>query len=185
MTTFVIIIALSIGISTILVLMSLMYTAFRYAPFVPSKNKIVKQMIEAAELKDGDRVYDLGCGDGRLLRESRKAKDVEAIGIEASWLVSLLARLIRVFSKVKYKIIHGNFFESRLDEADVVFCYLFPNVMLKLQPKFESELKEGARVISHSFPIKAWQPVRTIQTKADKPKNFLIYVYEVPKSYGK
>lgn len=183
MTILAAILALLIGVTAVFTITSLMYSAIRYVPFVPTKQDVVKKMIKAANLKDGDTIYDLGCGDGRFLIEAAKEKRVTAIGIEASWIVTMLAKFRIWISGQKVRLISGNFFKKNISDADVIFCYLFPGVMNKLKDKFISELKEGAKIISFSFPIKEWQPVEVIQTDTNKPKNFLIYVYEIPSSY--
>ena len=185
MDLLIVFIALGIGIGTIIIMVSLLYHAIFHAPFVPTKNQVVRQMIRAAKLKDGQRVYDLGSGDGRLLIEAMREKKVKATGVEIAWLVSLLARIRMLFSKKKYTLLNSNFFRLDLKDADVIFCYLFPRIMKKLKMKFEKELIKGTKIVSYCFPIKEWQPVQTIQTRADKPKNFLIFVYEIPKCHEK
>jgi len=164
-------------------MVSLFYSAIRYVPYVPTKKTVMKKMLTAAKLQDGHTVYDLGCGDARFLIEASKNNQLEAIGIEASWVVLLLAKLRVWLSGKKVKLISGNFFKKNIGDADVVFCYLFPKVMERLKEKFIEELKEGAKIISFSFPIKDWDPVEVIQTDPNKPKNFLIYVYELPQSH--
>lgn len=162
------------------VIMSLLYSAVRYVPFVPTEWSVIHKMIAAAELKDGQKVIDLGCGDARLLMAALEEKKVQATGVEINLLISWLARF-RLWTKgMKAKILRKNFFKVSLRDCDVVFCYLFPKIMLKLEPKFEDELQKGSTVISYCFPIKAWKPTRVIQTRDDKPKNFLIYVYRIP-----
>jgi len=163
-----------------LVMTSLFYSAIRYVPFVPTEVYVMKKMIAAAELKDGQRVFDLGCGDGRLLIEAMRKKHVKATGVEVNRLISWLARFRLWMNRKKAKIICGNFFQTPLRESDVIFCYLFPRVMQQLKEKFEAELKKGTTIVSYCFPIKAWKPTRVITTRASKPHNFLIYVYHTP-----
>jgi len=164
----------------LIVFLSLFYSAVRYVPFVPTEKEVIKKMIKAANLKDGQKVYDLGCGDGRLLIEALKKKNVEAHGVEINRFINTLAKFRIWMAGKKADIIHKNFFKISLEESDVIFCYLFPKVMQKLKMKFQEELKAGTLVISYCFPISDWVPVKTIQTRADKPKNFLIYVYQTP-----
>lgn len=164
----------------LIIFLSLFYSAVRYVPFVPTERKVIKKMIEAANLKDGQKVYDLGCGDGRLLIEAMKKKNIKAHGVEINRFINALAKFRIWRSGKKANIIHKNFFQISLKESDVIFCYLFPKVMQKLKMKFQEELNAGTMVISYCFPINDWVPVRTIQTREDKPKNFLIYVYQTP-----
>lgn len=156
------------------------YYGVRYVPYVPSNRSVIKKMIAAADLKDGQKIIDLGCGDARLLIEAMKEKNVQASGVEISFPVYWLAKFRLWMCGMKANITRENFFKVSLKDSDVVFCYLFPKVMEQLKEKFEKELKNGAIVVSHSFPIKEWKPERTVQTRADKPHNFLIYVYRMP-----
>jgi len=161
------------------VFISLFYSAVRYVPFVPTEKIVMKKMIEAAELQDGQTVYDLGCGDGRLLIEAMKKKQIKAYGVEVNRFISWLAKFRMWLNKYKATIIKANFFKVSLEESDVIFCYLFPKVMQDLQEKFEQELKKGTKIVSYCFPVKNWKPLKTIQTRKEKPKNFLIYVYQI------
>jgi SAM-dependent methyltransferase len=178
-----VILAALIAISASLFVALMMIHAFRYVPFVPTENKVVEKMIEIAELKKGEKIYDLGCGDGRILEVAMSKAPVEAIGIEISYIVISLARLRSWWKGSSIKLIRKNFYNQDLSDADIVICYLFPGVMKKLQKKFEKELKPGARVISYSFPMIEWQPSKTLITKEKKPKNFLVYRYDIPDAY--
>ena len=156
------------------------YNGFRYVPFVPSKKRIVKKMVKAAGLKPGMKVVDLGCGDARFLIEAiREEGDIIAEGYEISWPVMILAKLNLFLSSKKAKIHHQNFFNASIEDADVVFCYLFPKTMLKLKEKFSSELKKGTVIVSYCFKIPGWIPEETITTIKSKPNNFLILKYRV------
>ena len=185
MTLFLLLLALLVIVSTTVAVVSLLYYGVFYAPFVPTPMRVIRQVLEAAELRDGQKIYDLGCGDGRLLIAAVKLKKVRAIGYEVAWLVVAMAYLRKwlLCPGADVRIIRGNFFKADLGEADVVFCYLFPKIMHRLEKKFEAELKQGARVLSFSFPLSHWRPVKVLKTRPDKPKNFLIYVYQVPQTH--
>ncbi len=178
-----IILAVIIGVSSSLVVSLMMVHALLYVPFVPTENGVVKKMLEIADLKDGETIYDLGCGDARILIEAMESASVKGIGIEVSRMVITLARFRKWWKKSKVLLMRKNFYEQDLSDADVVICYLFPGVMKKLKEKFEKELKPGARVISYSFPMLEWQPSKTLTTRENKPKNFLVYRYDVPDAY--
>jgi SAM-dependent methyltransferase len=171
----------AVGMSATVAL--LMFHAFFYVPFVPTEKRVLEKIVSIADLKDGEKVYDLGSGDGRVLEEALKMASIQATGIEVSRMVLLLGKIRRYFKKTKIQFLRKNFFKHDLSDADVVFCYLFPGVMKGLQEKFEKELKQGARVISYSFPMVEWQPKKTLITREDKPKNFLVYRYDVPESF--
>lgn len=164
----------------IVIFVSLTYSAIRYVPFVPTESRVIKQMIENAGLRDGQHVYDLGCGDGRLLIEALKKSKIKATGVEVNFFITWLAKFRLWLSGKKATILRANFFDVPLNQSDIIFCYLFPKVMKKLKVKFENELKNGATIISYCFPLKDWKPYKTIQTRKDKPNNFLIYIYRTP-----
>jgi SAM-dependent methyltransferase len=180
------VILLLINLAVIIVIMLLLtnfiYGAFRYVPYVPSKREAVKKMLKIANIRSGETVYDLGCGDGRLVITAAKEHDAKATGYEAALSIYLLAKLKNAVSRSKAIISPQNFFSVDMSDADVVFCYLFPHVMNKLKKKFEQELKPGTRVISNSFEIKGWIPTRVEQTYPNKPHNSLIREYVIGKS---
>lgn len=124
-------------------------------PFIPSKKDSVKTMIKVASLKPGERVVDIGSGDGRLVFAAAKT-GAEAIGYEVSWPAWAWSRLLQIVGGRGGKLIRANAFKVSLKDADVVFCYLFPDTMVKLKPKLEAELPPHARIISNRFPIPGW-----------------------------
>jgi ribosomal protein L11 methylase PrmA len=133
---------------------------FFRSPFVPSNRKTIDKMLEVAKIKKGEKVYDLGCGDGRIVIAADRKFGAEAVGYEISILVWNLAHINKFFKRSKAKILRKDFFKADLRDADVVFCYLLPEVMEKLAPKFKKELKPGARVVSASFHLPKWKLVK-------------------------
>ena len=131
---------------------------FFRSPFVPSNRITVDKMLRLAEIKKGEHVFDLGCGDGRIVFAAEKLGAV-AVGYEISRFVWFLSQIRRYFTKSRSEIRCKNFFKADLHSADVVFCYLLPHVMKALKPKFEKELKKGARIISAGFSIPDWEQV--------------------------
>jgi cyclopropane fatty-acyl-phospholipid synthase-like methyltransferase len=131
------------------------------APFVPSTNPVASKMVELARLKKGQTVYDLGSGDGRILKLAAQ-KGVRAIGLEINpWLV-LYTNLRYAFGKHPgtAKAIWRNFWNQSYADADVIFVYLLPWYMDKLAKKLKKELKPGALVVTNSFIIPGWKQVR-------------------------
>jgi len=146
----------------ILVFGTAVYASFRAAPWLPVFKKDIKRIIEFSETNKGDKVFDLGCGDGRVL--IGLANNTEAqylIGYEISFLFYVLSKLRILFLGLskKVEIRFGDFLMKDLSSADVIFCFLTPMAMKKLKPKFEKELKKGTRVISYSFTIPGWTEV--------------------------
>jgi ribosomal protein L11 methylase PrmA len=130
---------------------------FFRSPFVPSNRKTIEKMLKVAKIKRGERVVDLGCGDGRIVFRAEKQFGARAEGYEISILVWLLAQLNRLIKGAKASIYRRSFFKADISQTDVVFCYLLPEVMQKLSPKLRKELKKGARIISASFSLHDWK----------------------------
>lgn len=178
-----IILAALIALGTAVIITFMVYQAIRYVPYVPTDRKTVRKMVEVAKIQPGEKVYDLGCGDARLLIEASRHQQIEATGVEVSWPVMMLARCNAWIYKKPVQLLRKNFFDVDLSNADVVFCYLFPKVMKRLDEKFRKELQPGARVISYCFPMEGWNASSATPTKKEKPKNFLIFRYDIPQSY--
>ncbi len=146
------------------------------APFVPTPMGAVEKMIKAAKLKKGDKVYDIGCGDGRIVHHASRDHEVNATGFELSPFVFLLARVRKIFWKSKARIVFGDFKKHDFSDADVIFCYLLPDTLAKLESKLSHELKKGARVISYAFPISPWKEERKVER--DSQQNLApVWVY--------
>lgn len=129
-------------------------------PYVPSKRKAVKKMIEAAEFKGGEIVVDLGCGDGRIVFAAEKAGAKKSIGIEISPFVYLIARFKKLFSRTKNShILFGNFYKHpEVLSADVLFMFLLPAAMEKFFFDVWPKLKPGTRIISNAFYVEGIPP---------------------------
>lgn len=132
---------------------SISWTIFRGAPWIPAPVKTVLQMLSMAKTKPGELVYDLGCGDGRTIIAAVTRFDARAVGIEISPLRYAWVRLLVHLKGIadRSEIIYGDFFKEDLSQADVVTCYLLQPTNEKLESKLMDELKPGARVVSYTF----------------------------------
>jgi SAM-dependent methyltransferase len=146
---------------TILTLLILpgMYAAFTTGPFVPSSRKRHKIMLDLAGLRPDDIVYDIGCGDGRLIFKSAP-RVKKAIGYELSIPLVLFGKIKSLFSSRKAQIRFGDIWKQDYRDADVIFCYLLPGAMKKFYKKIWPTLKPGTRVVSNSFQIHDVKPVK-------------------------
>ena len=126
------------------------------APFVPSNRSSFLRMMEWAKIKKGERVYDLGCGDGRFIFAAAAA-GAKATGYELSIPVWLLAK-IRSFFHPHSSIRYADFWKQDYRDADVVFCYLLPKTMQTFKKKIWPQLKPKTRVISHAFAMEGVKP---------------------------
>jgi tRNA A58 N-methylase Trm61 len=130
------------------------------APFVQTPLEVAKKMIQLADLKPGQKLFDLGAGDGRLVIMAAQDTGASAVGVEMR--EDLIERARTEIKKLnlegKVTMIHDDFFNVDLSEADVVTLYLTTSGNERLRPKLERELKKGAKVISHDFKVGSWKP---------------------------
>jgi cyclopropane fatty-acyl-phospholipid synthase-like methyltransferase len=130
-------------------------------PFVPSPMHVVNRMLEVAELKKGDILYDMGSGDGRIVIEAAKRFGVKGVGIDLNPDLVAKAR----DNAAKEGVSHLVEFRAQdgltvdISEATVVTLYMFKWFNNALRPKLQ-QLKPGARVIAHDFDIDEWKPSR-------------------------
>jgi len=155
---------------------------FSGAPFIPTGRQDIARIFVQIMVRPGEVFYELGSGDGRVVRAAARA-EARAIGIEQSgvliWWSRLLTRGVGVPSgHLAARFIHASFFKVDLSAADTVFCYLLPTLMERLKSKLERELKPGARVISYAFKMPGWTPVQRLSLSR---RNLPAYVYEMSK----
>ncbi len=132
------------------------FAMMRGAPFIPTSKRVMERMLALAAIRPDERVYDLGCGDGRLVFAAAAA-GARATGFELSLPTFLLAR-IRALRHPGARILLRNFWRSDLRDADVVFCYLLPETMQTFHRTLWPQLKSGCRVVSHAFKIEGMTP---------------------------
>jgi ubiquinone/menaquinone biosynthesis C-methylase UbiE len=133
-------------------------------PYVPTNMDTVHKMLEMAGVKKGDVLYDLGCGDGRIVVTAAKDHGARGVGIDLNperiAEAKENARKAGVTKQVQFKV--GNLFEADFAPATVVTLYLLPDVNLKLKPQLWRQLKVGTRVVSHAFDMgDDWPPEDT------------------------
>ena len=130
------------------------------APFVQTPLEVAKKMLELSELRQEETLFDLGCGDGRLIILAAKELGANAVGIELreDLIERAKTEIKRLNLESKVKIIQANFFDVDISNANVVTLYLTSSANERLRPKLEAELKPGSRVISHDFKVPGWKP---------------------------
>lgn len=145
--------------------------------YVPTSEKIVDAMLELAKVTKNDTVYDLGCGDGRIVTTAAKNFGARGVGIEIdAKLVETAnenARRAGVADRVKF--VKADLFKTDFSGATIVMLYLSPGVNLQLRPRLLKQLKPGARIVSHDFGMGEWQPDQTL--KIDEAT---LYLWTVP-----
>jgi trans-aconitate methyltransferase len=132
-------------------------------PFVNSRKKIINFLIEEIKIEPEKTLYDLGCGDGKVIFNLAKNNPLaNFIGYELNPSLIWIAKIFRKLPNIQYQ--RQNFFKVDIKNADYVFLFLFPELMDKLLPKLEKELKPGAIVISNSFKFSQKKPFQSIES---------------------
>lgn len=140
----------------------------KLAPFVPTPQEVVDRMLEMAAVKSGDVVYDLGCGDGRLVVTAAKRFGVRGVGvdIDPDRIAESKANAKREGVEKLVEFRQQDARDVNVSEATVVTLYLLTEANLELRPRLQAELKPGSRVVSHQFGMGDWVPAR-VETIVD------------------
>jgi SAM-dependent methyltransferase len=148
----------------------------KIVPYVPSPQYVVDKMIDLAGVKPGDLVYDLGSGDGRIVITAAK-KGAQAVGfeIDGDLVGESRANIKKAGVEALAEIRHQDILTVDFSTATVVTMYLLPDVNLQLKPNLLSQLKPGARIVSHSFNMGDWQP-----DKIERVEGRTIYLWTIP-----
>ena len=146
----------------------------------PTDRVSVRRILSLAQVKRGETVVDLGCGDGRIVITAARALGAQGIGIEIDPARVLWARtwacLAGVHSRVR--ILWKDMYKADLHDADVVVLFLAPDANFKLQDKLLRELRPGARIVSYYHPMWGWTPDKVGTAKTGYP----IYLYRIPEN---
>ncbi|MCP5110799.1 MAG: class I SAM-dependent methyltransferase [bacterium] len=146
-------------------------------PYVPTSPDVVEAMLELAGVGPGDVVYDLGCGDGRIVIAAAKKHGARGVGVDINpeRVDEAVGNAKTEGVSDKVKFIEQDLFKAEIGEASVVMLYLLQSVNEKLRPKLLAELKPGARIVSHLFTMGDWKPEK--QTLVNGRK---IFFWRVP-----
>lgn len=150
------------------------------APAYPSPESVVEQMLTIAQVRPGEMVYDLGCGDGRIVIAAAQKFKARAVGIEIRRDIyeHTLARVASLGLSDQVRIVQGNALSYDLTPADVVTLYLLTSSNERLKPTLTKYLKPNARVVSHDFEIRGWKPVSTSKMLVEG-RPHMIYLYRM------
>jgi protein-L-isoaspartate O-methyltransferase len=154
----------------------------KLAPFVSSPTRIVDRMLEMAAIKPTDTVFDLGCGDGRILFQAAQKYSAKAVGIEIDdKLVQMTnEKIVNLGLQNRVKVQQGNLLEADLSNADVVTIYLLTQSNEVLRPRLEKMLRPGTRVVSYDYAVPGWKPKKIDRTAESNSGGHVIYLYEMP-----
>ena len=145
--------------------------------FVPTPNDVVDKMLEMAKVTAKDVVYDLGCGDGRIVITAAQKYGVRAVGVDIDPQriseATANAKAAKLTNRVRF--IEGDLFETDISEATVVTLYLLTRLNEKLKPKLLKDLRPGTRVVSHAFDMGDWAPEQKAQVNSST-----VFLWRIP-----
>jgi len=146
-------------------------------PYVPTPNEVVEAMLKLAGVHSGDLVYDLGCGDGRIVITAARLYGVRAVGVDINpeRIREATANAKQAGVENLVKFVEADLFDADIKDATVVTLYLLPSINLKLRPKLLADLRPGTRVVSHAFDMGDWKP-----EKEDQVDGRTVYFWTVP-----
>ena len=150
------------------------------APAFPTPQIIVEHMLAIAQVKPGETVYDLGCGDGRIVITAAQKFKAHAVGIEIRRDIyeGTLGKVASLGLADQVRIVHGNALTTDLSPADVVTLYLLTSSNERLKPILTRYLKPTARVVSHDFEIRGWRPA-SVERMTVEGRPHVIYLYKI------
>lgn len=146
-------------------------------PYVPTPNEVVSSMLNLANVGKDDVLYDLGCGDGRIVITAAKERGARGVGIDLDPArieeAKVNAKEAGVEARVQFKV--GDLFKADVSKATVVTLYLLPEINKKIRPMLWKQLKVGTRVVSHAFDMGSeWPP-----EKEEKVGNKTLYYWTI------
>jgi SAM-dependent methyltransferase len=157
-------------------------------PYVPSPQSVVTDMLKLANVSDKDFVVDLGSGDGRIVLTAAKVFGARGFGVEIQEKLVKLANEAAQKEGIadRVKFINQDLFKTDISQATVLTMYLLPNTVNMLKDKLLAELRPGARILSHDYPLAGWLPERYVSMDLEDKvaisgvTTTLIYLYMVP-----
>ena len=156
-------------------------TVEKLAPYYPTPETIVDKMLEMGGLRAGEKMYDLGSGDGRIVILAAQKYHANAIGVEydKDLVHQSDAKIRKLNLQGSAKIIHGDIFAQNYGSADLVTVYLLPTSNDKVRPMLERQLKKGARVVAHDFEFRGWTPTKTETIDDDgEGRSHTLFLYQ-------
>jgi hypothetical protein len=155
-------------------------TGEKLAPYYPTPETIVERMLELGELKAGEKMFDLGSGDGRIVIMAAQKYHADATGVEldADLVQSSAAKVRQLGLQKTARIIYGDILKQNYSSANLITVYLLPESNIKVRPVLEASLKKGTRIVAHDFEIGGWTPVKTVTIADDgEGRAHMLYLY--------
>lgn len=155
-------------------------SAGKLAPFYPTPERVVARMLDLGELKAGEKMYDLGSGDGRIVIMAAQRYHADATGVELdkNLVRQSMERIRKLGLEANVRIINGDLLKEDYSTADLITVYLLPLSNDKVQPLLDRELKKGARIVAHDFEFRGWSPEKTETIDDDgEGRSHKLYLY--------
>ena len=152
----------------------------KLAPYYPTPETVVQKMLELGGLKPGEKMFDLGSGDGRVVIMAAGKFGAQAAGVEFDNDLHKQSseKIKNLGLQNKARIIHGDIMVQDYSSADLITVYLLPTSNDKVRPMLEKQLKKGARIVSHDFEFSGWTPVKTEHIDDDgEGRSHTLYLY--------
>jgi SAM-dependent methyltransferase len=145
-------------------------------PYVPTRRKSISEALKLLDVKEGEKVIDLGCGNGQFLLRGARKINAQFVGVELNFLLFMISKMNSFFARKKGSIIlrHGSYYSEDLSCYDKIFLFHMPSAIIKLIPKLEKEVKSGARILSVMFPIESEE----FLLKRTTGEKYKLYLYE-------
>ncbi|HYT54047.1 MAG TPA: methyltransferase domain-containing protein [Verrucomicrobiae bacterium] len=153
----------------------------KIVPYVPTPQEVVERMLDLAQVKKGDVVYDLGSGDGRIVVTAAKKYGVKAIGfeIDPERIKESHENIKKAGVEKLVEIRQQDIRTVDLSPATVLTMYLLPEVNLMIRPNIWKQMKPGSRVVSHDFDMGDWKPLKTENIKDGSSWDHTLYLWHV------
>jgi hypothetical protein len=151
----------------------------KLAPYLPTPLTIVEKMLQLANLKPKEVMWDLGSGDGRIVIMAAQKFDAYANGVEYDFDLFHQSDAKIRNKNLNAHIVLGDIFDQDYSKADLITIYLLPSSNEKLRPLLEKQLKKGARVVCHDFPVAGWTPTKIDTIDDDgEGRSHTLYLYQ-------
>ncbi len=152
----------------------------KLAPYYPTPETIVEKMLQIGELQPGEKMFDLGSGDGRIVIMAAQKFGADATGIEMDndLFKQSMEKIKRLALDKRARIINGDIMKQDYSSANLLTVYLLPGSNDKVRPLLEKQLKKGTRIVAHDFEFSGWTAEKTEHIEDDgEGRSHTVYLY--------
>jgi len=154
--------------------------ADKLAPYYPTPESIVNEMLKLGGMKPGEKMFDLGSGDGRIvIIAAKQGADATGVEFDEDLVKRSTAKIKGLGLEKKARIIHGDILKQNYSSADLLTVYLLPMSNDKVRPILEGQLKKGTRIVAHDFEFSGWNPSKVVTIEDDgEGRSHTLYLYQ-------